>query len=46
MRPGEIGDTTIAGREMFDDAPASGIGQRSKRSVELFRRTFNHMVNY
>lgn len=46
MRPRQIGDATVAAREMFEDAPPRGVRQGGERAVQLARRTFNHMVKY
>jgi hypothetical protein len=37
IRPRQIGDATVAVREMFQDAPSRRIGQRGKRAVQQSR---------
>ena len=46
MRPGEVGNASVAARQVRQNLPARGIGQRGKSSVQRSRRIFNHLVNY
>ena len=46
MRPGEVGNAPVAPRQVRQNLPARGIGQRGKSSVQRSRRIFNHLVNY
>ena len=46
MRPGEVGNAPVAPRQVSQNLPARGIGQRGKGSVQCSRRIFNHLVNY
>ena len=46
MRPGEVGNAPVATRQVRQNLPARGIGQRGKSSVQRSRRIFNHLVNY
>src|SRR5258707_199119 len=46
MRPGEVGNASIAARQVRQNLTARGIGQCSKSSVQCSRRIFNHLVNY
>src|SRR5258707_11035657 len=46
VRPGEVGDAPVATRQMRQNLPARGIGQRGKSSVQCSRGIFNHLVNY
>ena len=46
MRPGEVGNASVAPRQVRQNLPARGIGQRGKCSVQRSRIIFNHLVNY
>jgi hypothetical protein len=46
VRPGEVGNAPVAARQVRQNLPARGIGQRGKSSVQRSRRIFNHLVNY
>jgi len=46
MRPGEVGNAPVAPRQVCQNLPARGIGQRGKSSVQRPGRIFNHLVNY
>ena len=46
MRPGEVGNPPVATRQVGQNLPARGIGQRGKSSAQRSRRIFNHLVNY
>ena len=46
MRPGEVGNAPVAPRQVGQNLPARGIGQRGKSSVQRPRSIFNHLVNY
>ena len=41
---GELHDGVLAPGKPLDDAPAGGIGERVKDTVESGRRSHNHMV--
>jgi hypothetical protein len=46
MRPGEVGNASVAARQVRQDPPTRGIGQRRKSPVQRSRNIFNHLVNY
>ena len=46
MRPGEVGNASVAACQVRQNLPARGIGQRGKSPVQRSRRIFNHLVNY
>jgi hypothetical protein len=46
MRLGEVGNASVATRQMRQNLTARGIGQRRKNSVQPSGRIFNHLVNY
>src|SRR6266403_491362 len=46
VRPGEIGNAPVAPRQVRQNLPARGIGQRSESFVQCSRGIFNHLVNY
>ena len=46
MRPGEVGNASVATRQVRQNLPARRIGQRGKSPVQRSRRIFNHLVNY
>jgi len=46
MRLGQMRDTSIASREMRQDAAASWIRQGSECAIQRSRRIFNHLVKY
>ncbi len=46
MRLGEVGNASVAARQVRQNLPARGIGQRGKSSIQCSRRIFNHLVNY
>jgi hypothetical protein len=46
MRSRQIGDASIAVREMSEDAPPGWIGQRGERAIQSIWRIFNHLVKH
>ena len=46
VRPGEVGNAPVAPRQVRENLPARGIGQRGKSLVQRSRGIFNHLVNY
>jgi hypothetical protein len=46
VRPSEVGNAPVATRQVRQNLPARGIGQRCKSSIQCSRGIFNHLVNY
>src|SRR6266702_839182 len=46
VRPGEVGNAPVATRQVRQNLPARGIGQRGESFVQCSRGIFNHLVNY
>jgi hypothetical protein len=44
VRLRQVRHTFIAAREMSQDTPPGGIGQRSESTIQCSRRIFNHLV--
>ena len=44
VRLRQVRHTFITAREMSQDTPPGGIGQRSKSTIQCSRRIFNHLV--